>query len=109
MKERMTAKRFALAVLVATISAVTLAYYAAASVQVSGIVPSNWNAAEVIRQRCPFHLISAAWIRGGDPSDILFSWAVTETRARLLAVCSGWVIAIAVLGRLAYRRQDHAA
>jgi hypothetical protein len=95
-KRKMKAKVFALQFFVATIGAVAAAWYGVASVQVSGIVSSNWVAADVIRQRCPVHLVSPGWIRGSDQGDILFSWAVTEIKARLLTVCSLWVIAIAI-------------
>jgi len=105
--KRMKAKAFALQLLVATITAAAIAYYAVASVQMSGIVPSDWSAADVIQQRCPFHLLRPGWIKGSDQADILFTWTVVEMKARLLAVCGVWVIGIALLAWRALKSRHH--
>ncbi len=106
-QESMKARAFALRFLVATVSGVVAAWYAIASVQVSGIAPSNWSAADVIQQRCPLHLVRPEWTGGGGEGDILLSWVALETKTRLLVVSSLWVVAIAVSLWLALRSGYH--
>jgi len=84
--------------------AATAAWYAVASIQISGILPSDWTAADVIRARCPVHLVSPEWIRGGDQASILFSWATAELRVRLFVVCTLWLFALGALFRRAFQR-----
>ena len=100
----MKAKALALKAVLTTGAALAVAWYAIASVNVSGLVNSNWTAEDIVRRRCPLHLIRPEWIRGTDQGDILFSWTATETRARLALVCALWVGAIAALGWRALRR-----
>jgi hypothetical protein len=106
-QRRMKAKAFALRFLVVTSVAVCVAWYAVASVQVGGIVPSDRSAADIIQQRCPLHLVRPEWIKGSDQGDILFSWVVTEANARLLAVCAVWVIANGVFALRVSRSPGH--
>ncbi len=93
----MRAPLLALKLLLTTVSAVATAYYAVASITLSGLWPSNWTAADVVRQRCPVHLVRPEWIKGTDQGDILFNWAVTEVRARLAVIVAFWVLAVSLL------------
>lgn len=102
-QQRMKAKTFALQFVATTVLAVAAAWYGIASVQVSGIVPTNFRAAEVIQQRCPLHLVRPECIKGSDQGDILFNWAFTETKVRLLTVCCLWGIGIAVFAWWAFK------
>jgi len=103
----MKPKVFALRFLAATVSGVAAAWYAVGAVQVSGIAPSNWTAADVIRQRCPLHLVRPERIGGSDQWDILFSWVALEIKTRLLVVSSLWAVTIAVSLWLALRSGHH--
>ena len=93
----MKARLFTLEVLLATVVAVAAAWYAIASINLNGLLPTNWTAADVIRQRCPVHVVRPEWIRGTEQVDVLFTWAATETKARLALVCAFWLIAVGVL------------
>jgi len=103
----MKAKTFAPQFVATTVLAVAAAWYGLASVQVSGIAPTNFRAADVIRQRCPLRLVRPEWIKGTDQGDILFNWAFTETKVRLLTVCCLWGIGIAVFAWCALRSRHH--
>ena len=105
--DRMKARLLTLKLLLATVGAVTVGWYAIASISLSGLSPSNWNAADVIRQHCPVHLVRPEWIKGTDQGDMLFAWAVTETKARLALVCALWLIAVGVLVWRALPRRQH--
>lgn len=87
-----------------TVGALAVAWCAIGSVNVSGLVSSDWTAAYVVRRRCPLHLIKPEWITGRDFASTLSSWAATETRARLALVCVLWAGVIAVLVWRAARR-----
>ncbi len=51
--------------------AVAAARYAVACVNISELLAVNFTAAEVIRERCPFHLIRPEWEAGKDQADML--------------------------------------
>ncbi len=103
----MRVKLVTIQVLLAVFGAVAAAWYAVASIQVSGIVSTNWTAEDVIRQRCPLHLVKPEWIKGSDQGDILFSWVITETWARLAAVFVFWVIIVSLLVWRTLRRRQY--
>jgi hypothetical protein len=103
----MKARLFTLECLLVTLGAVAAAWYAIASISLGGLSPTNWTAADIIRQRCPVHLVRAEWIRGTDQGDMLFAWAVTETKARLALVCALWLIAVGVLVWRALLQRQH--
>ncbi len=89
----MTAPLLAIRVLVSTF----LAYYAIASINISGLVPHDFNAASIIQIRCPVHIVPPGRIKGTNQADILFYWAKAETKARLAIVGIGWVLTIGLL------------
>ena len=109
--QRMKAKTFALQFVATTVLAVAAAWCGVASVQVSGIVPTNFRAADIIRQRCPLHLVRPEWIKISDQGDILSKWAFAEPKVRLLAVSCLWGMGIAVFAwwALSSRRHERAA
>lgn len=105
--EGMKACLFTLNFLLATGGAVAAAWFAIASISLSGLLPTNWTAADVIRQRCPMHPVRPEWIRRTDQADILFAWAVTETRARVALVCALWLTVLGVLAWHTLLRRKH--
>ena len=98
--DRVDAVVFALKLLLATVGAVAAAWYAIASINPSGILPTNWTAVVVVSQHCPVHLVRFEWIPGTDQTDILFAWIGVETKARLALVCALWLI---IVGALVWR------
>jgi len=102
----MKTARFVLGCFLIMGGAATAAWCAVASIQISGILPSIWSAADVIRTHCPVHLVSSEWIRGGDQASILFSWATAELRARLLLVGALWLFAVGALFHRAFQRRQ---
>jgi hypothetical protein len=53
---------FTLAVVLLTIVMAVAAWYAVASINLSGIMETDFTAAEVIGTRCPFHLVPPEWV-----------------------------------------------
>ena len=53
-----------------TFVAAAVAWYAGASVNISGLLAANFTAAQVIRERCLFHRIRPEWVAGEDQTDI---------------------------------------
>ncbi len=100
----MKAKALAQKAALTTVGALAVAWYAIGSVDVSGLVSSDWTVADVVRRRCPLHLIRPEWITGKDWGSTLSSWAATETRARLALVCVLWAGATGLLVWRALRR-----
>jgi len=93
-----------LKVLLVTAAAVTAAYYAIASVNVSGLMSTNFSAADVIRERCPLHLVQPEWIAGTDQVDILLRWPITEMKARLAVLLVLWVFSVSIFA-VQFRRR----
>ena len=91
------AKLFVIRAIFTTVCVIVLAWFAAASVQVGGLLPSNWMAAHVIRNQCPLHLVSPNWISGAEQADVLFAWCVTELRTRLALVLAVWMIGLSTV------------
>ena len=58
-----------------------VAYYAIGRVNVNGIHSTDVTDAGGIRQRCPIRLLRPEWV--SSQPDILVSWLVAETIARL--------------------------
>jgi hypothetical protein len=94
-----------LKVLLVTVAEVTAAYFAIASVNVSGLVSTNFSAADVIRKRCPLHLVQPEWVAGTDQVDILLRWPITETKARLAVLLVLWVLSVSIFAVQFRRRQ----
>jgi hypothetical protein len=46
-------------------------WHSVASVNISGLLAANFMAAEVIWERCPFHLIRPEWVAGRSQADFL--------------------------------------
>lgn len=107
MPKAMRAPLLTLKFLLSTLAAVAVAYYAIGSINLSGLLPSNWTAADVIRQRCPVRLVRPEWVNGFDQRGILFDWAVTETKARLAAVSTLWVLAVSFFIWQHWRKTSH--
>ena len=92
--------------LAVTVAAVVADYYALTSLNVSGLMPAHFVAAEVVRTRCPFHLVPVEWVSGPDQITILNHWNVAEIRARLTLVLVMWVAAMSLLVWRYFRAQD---
>jgi hypothetical protein len=82
---------------VVTGAVVAVAYYAIASVNISGPINHDFTAVAIIRKRFPLHLVSPAWIVGGDQFDVLFRWNIAEIKARLTILLVLWVLAVSAL------------
>jgi len=90
---------------VVTGAAVAAAYYAIASIDLSGLMASDFTAADVIRERCPVHLVKPGWIVGNDQFDILFRWNVAEIKARLAILLLLWILIVSAFVWQYLRRQ----
>ena len=101
----------ALKLLLVTVAALAAAYSAIGSVNISGIMSSNFTAADVIRERCPIHLIRPEWVAGKDQDDILLNWPITEIKARLIGLFGLWTVSLAAIVQRFSRRDanGHAA
>jgi hypothetical protein len=75
----------------------TFAFCAVASVRIRGLTPRSFIAAQVIQQRCPFHLVNPANIPGRDQADILNRWTLAEVRARVAVISCLWGLAALAL------------
>jgi hypothetical protein len=98
---------FILAVVVLTLVMAVAAWYAVASVNISGMMGTDFKAAEVIRERCPFHLVPPEWVAGKDETDKLLNWPISETKARLGLLLAVWVLSVAGFTRLSVRSPRH--
>jgi len=78
-------------VLLATFLAVGTRY-AIGSVNIGGLLPTNFVAAQVINQRCPLHIVPPEWIAGGDQTDILLNWPAAEVKARVGLIVLVWIL-----------------
>src|SRR5664280_2110259 len=86
----------------AKLSAITAALLAAAyitvgSINISGLMSHDFTAADIVRQRCPVHLIQPGWLAGTDQFDVLFRWSVAEMRARLAVLMLLWILAVSAI------------
>ena len=79
-----------------TVAAVVAGYYLIASVSIGGLLPYNFTATDVIQERCPFHLVPAAWVSGSDQADILMRWGFAETKARLTVLLALWILSVSL-------------
>ena len=81
----------------AIVAAVVAGYYAIATVSLSGLGPYDFSAANIIKERCPFHLVLPERVTGSDQGDILFRWATMETRVRLIVLLGLWILSVGLL------------
>src|SRR5216117_2735506 len=96
--------------LLITIAAMAAAYFATGTVNVSGIRPSNWTAADIIRHRCPIRLVKLEWVEGSTQPDTVMNWPVAETYARLGLVGFLWLgSSVIIVWRFAMSRNDTTA
>ena len=98
---------FILAVVLLTLVMAVAAWYAVASVNISGMVGTDFKAAEVIGERCPFHLVPPKWVAGKDEADKLLNWPISETKARLGLLLAVWVLSVAGFTRFSIRSPRH--
>jgi hypothetical protein len=93
-----------LKLLLVTFAAMGSAYYAIGSVNISGITSNNFTAADIIRERCPVHLVRPEWVPGKDQGDMLLSWTVIEIKARLIILLILWMLGVtAIVWRYPWR------
>jgi hypothetical protein len=78
-----------------TAIAIAAAIHAATSIQLSSIYSTDVSNAELIRMRCPIHLVRPEWIENVD----LLEWWVAETKARFGAMALIWILGVAILSR----------
>ena len=103
----MKAQILVLKFLLVTLAAMGAAYYAIGSVNISGIMSNNFTAADVIRERCPIHLVRPEWVTGKDQEDILLSWPIIEMKARLVTLLVLWLLSVtAFVWRYPRKRTD---
>ncbi len=63
-----------------TLAAVAVAYYAIATLDVSGIYSKSWTDADLIRHRCPIRLVQPEWV--SSQPDTLMNWVIAEMRTK---------------------------
>jgi hypothetical protein len=97
--EKMRKLVLMLKLLLLTVIAAAGAYYAIGSAQIGGLLNTDCNAADVIRERCPVHLVRPNWIVGKEQYDILFGWMIAEVKARLAVVCVFWILGVSFVVR----------
>jgi|ERR1035441_1278089 hypothetical protein len=103
----MRAQILVLKLVLVTLAAMGAAYYAIGSVNISGIMSNNFIAADVIRERCPIHLVRPEWVAGKDQEDILLSWPIVEMKTRLATLLVLWMLSVTVfVWRYPRRRTD---
>jgi hypothetical protein len=91
--------------LLATILAAAAAYFAVASLNVSGIYPTSWTDAAIIRHRCPVRLVDPE--RLGRPGDVLMNWVAAEVKARLGLIAVLWLVGMGfITARARKKRPD---
>jgi hypothetical protein len=88
-------------------AAVAAAYYAIASIQLSGLVAHDFTAADVIRERNPFYLVRPEWVAGSDQIETLFRWSVAENEARLAVLFLLWILTVSAFVWQYLRRRRH--
>ena len=86
---------------------VAAACYAIGSVQISGLGDTNFRAADVIRERCPFHLVAPGWVSGNDQFDKLFRWSLAEIKTRLAVLFLLWTLTVSAFVWQYLRRRRH--
>jgi len=98
-----------LEILLVTCTAVAVGiFFGFGSTQVFGLMNTNFTAAGVIRERCPFHLVRPEWVAGSDQSEILFRWVIVETEARMAILFFLWALAVSAFlwQYLRWRRRE---
>jgi hypothetical protein len=78
--------------------------YAIGSVNIGGLLPTNFVAAQVINQRCPLHIVQPEWIAGRDQTDILLKWPEVEVKARVALLLFVWILGAGGLCSLVDRK-----
>jgi hypothetical protein len=63
----------------------------------AGIFNTDATAAEIIHQRCPFHLVPVAWVSGHDQMDMLGHWTFVELKARAGLLLALWLLSASFL------------
>ena len=86
-------------VLLLTFGAAAAAWYAVASINISGLLTADFTAAEVVRERCPSHLILPRWVAGNEQAD-----NCEEMTARLTMLLVAWLLGVGGVVRLSARR-----
>jgi hypothetical protein len=94
--------RLTLKLLVVTIVAVVIVYYAIAAVNVSGIRSTNLTDADFIRQRCPIHIVRPEWV--SNQPDLLLNWTWAEIKARFGLVAILWLCSVSIIARCHLRK-----
>jgi hypothetical protein len=64
---------FIVVLLLVTVVMAVAAWYGVASINLSGMPATNFTAAQVIRERCPFHVVRPEWVASKDETDILLN------------------------------------
>jgi hypothetical protein len=91
-------------VLLAMFLAAVGTMYAIKSVNIGGLLPTNFVAAQVINQRCPLHIVRPEWIAGTDQTDILLKWPAAEEKARVALLLFVWILGAGCLCSLVDRK-----
>jgi hypothetical protein len=81
-------------VLIVAITAVALviADYVVGAVNPSGLHPTDWTDAQIIRDRCHFRLVQPESVSSN--GSVLMNWIIAETKARLVVVAFFWLCAV---------------
>jgi hypothetical protein len=81
------------------------AWWAVGSINLSGIYPSSWTEAQLIRHRCRVRLVQPEWVSANP--DALMDWMIAETKARLGAVAVLWAVGIGFVIVTGTRENQH--
>jgi len=88
-----------------TVAVPVAAYCLVGSVNISGLSDYNATAADIVRERCPIHLVPVAWVSGHDQADVLFNWCFAEIKARLAALLVLWGFSVGFFISQNWRRR----
>ena len=80
-----------------TAIALAMAYFVIGSVNPSGIYPTDWTDAQLIRDRCHVRLVQPEWVNS--KGSVLMNWIIAETKARLAVIGIFWVAALSFIAR----------
>lgn len=59
---------------------------------VGGVMPVNFQAADIIKERYPLHIYPVDWVKGTDQHAILKTWISDEIKTRLALLALVWLV-----------------
>ncbi len=90
--------------LVTFLAFVALSYATYYSFSPSGLHPTSWTKADLIRNRCPIRLIQPEWVSA--QPDTITNWLEAEHAARFLLIALLWWGGITIIISRYLRKKD---